>query len=60
MKDKLFYNTYHQNRKKKRWCRVSTIIEEHNRPSQLESNTDRISIKTLMIVSLQSVIKLRP
>jgi hypothetical protein len=57
MKDKLFYNTYHQNRQKKRWYKVSPVVGEHDRHRQLQSKTNRISIKTLMIVSLQSVIK---
>jgi hypothetical protein len=57
MKDKLFQNPYHQNRQKKYWYRVSTIVGEHDRPRQLQSKADRISIKILMIVNLWSVIK---
>jgi hypothetical protein len=60
MKDKLFYNTYHQNRQKKRWYRVSTVIGEHDRSRQLQSKIDRISIRTLMIVSLRNMIKMGP
>jgi hypothetical protein len=63
IKDKLFFNTYHQNRQKKHRYWVFTVVGEYDRPQsphQLQSKTESISIKTLMIVGLWSVIKVGP